>query len=309
MRIDTLSHNNLQTQGAQRRTWLRQHAPQHLEQCSTVVMHALSRRPAAVSQSSLVLGAGACTEVPLATLCRASEEVVLVDLDLGSMQRGRDELPTSLQKRLRLVQADLSGGVSQQLTRLLRRQSWDKLVSQGAYAVFDAAAQCLEKCPIPDPPVLPDLSSGDFGLVVSSLVLSQLFSYPLLDALDFVQNMAPAFLGEQERHRRYQESAQTFRLRIINAHLHLLRNLLDMDGIAVLLSDIRGFAFNVYGTDHDAQHRRVLPLMPRIFPELVRDNFTVLEEARWEWVSDLPENERPGRGFEAVGYILGKCIK
>ncbi len=51
-------------------------------------------------------------------------------------------------------------------------------------------------------------------------------------------------------------------------------------------------------------HRRSLPLVPRIFPELVRDAFTVIEEAQWEWLADLPEKERPGRGYEVAGYIL-----
>jgi hypothetical protein len=83
-----------------------------------------------------------------------------------------------------------------------------------------------------------------------------------------------------------------------------LRYLLDKGGIVVLLSDIRGFAFSVYGTDHDAAHRRSVPLVPRIFPELVRNNFSVLEETQWEWITDLPEGKRLGRGYEVVGYVL-----
>jgi hypothetical protein len=79
---------------------------------------------------------------------------------------------------------------------------------------------------------------------------------------------------------------------------------LDTGGIAVVLSDVRGFVFNVYGTDHDTAHRRSLPLVPRIFPELVRNTFTVIEEVQWEWLADLPEKERPGRGYEVAGYIL-----
>ncbi len=135
-------------------------------------------------------------------------------------------------------------------------------------------------------------------------MLSQLFSYPLLDVLDTIQNVAPDLLVEQERHRRYQEAAQAFRIRIINAHLHLLRVLLDQGGVAVLLSDVRGFVFSVHGTDHDASHRRVMPLVPRTFPELVRAVFTVAEETQWEWLTDLPDKERPGRGYEIAGFLL-----
>jgi hypothetical protein len=305
VRIDNLPYSNRQTQGAQRREWLRQHAPQHLSHCSTLILHGLQQRSRSAAQNTLILGAGACTEIPLSELTRASDEVVLVDLDREAMRQALSELAApSLRKRIRSVVCDISGGISANLGRHIEQQDWKNLVSQGPAAVFDTAAQCLEQCTIPDPPELPMLGEGEFGLVLSSLVLSQLFSYPILDLLDHIQQMAPNLLGEQERHRRYQEAAQAFRVRIINAHLHLLHSLLDKGGIAVLLSDIRGFAFNVYGTDHDAQHRRTIPLVPRIFPELVRSNFSVVEEAKWEWITDLPEGERLGRGYEVVGYVL-----
>ncbi|GCF07591.1 hypothetical protein [Dictyobacter arantiisoli] len=305
MRIDTLTSYNSQMQGAQRREWMRQYAPQHLKNCASFVSKGLIQRPLETSRSSLVLGAGACTEVPLSDITRSSDEVVLADLDLKSMQHAREELSAaSLRKRIRFVQCDMTGGVSSNLTRLLRREDWKALALQGSQAFFDKAAQCLEQCEIPDPPSIYTLRNGDFGVVVSSLVLSQLFSYPLLDVLDRAQESAPDILLDQERHRRYQDASQAFRVRVIRAHMHFLRQLLDLGGVAVLLTDIRGFAFGVYGTDHDSRHRRVIPLVPRSFPELVRETFDVVEEAQWEWLTDLPDDERPGRGYEIAGYIL-----
>lgn len=305
MRINNLSYSNEKTQGTQRRKWLHQYAPQHLQHCTAVTLHALQRRGQSAAQSVLVLGAGACTEVPLNELARASDEVVLADLDLAAMRQARDEISSiSLSKRIRLVQCDISGGVSANLAQCIKRQDWDKLVSRGARAVFDAASLCLEQCSIPDPPEIQTLGSGNFGLVVSSLVLSQLFSYPILDLLDHIQSVAPQFLSEQERHHRYQEATQAFRIRVINAHFHLIRDLLDTGGSAALISDIRGFVFNVHGTNHDASHRRVMPLVPRTFPDLVRNTFEVVKEEQWEWITDLPENERLGRGYEVAGYVL-----
>ncbi len=305
VRIDTLMYSNVQTQGAQRRAWLRQHAPQHLEWCAVLISHALQQRQEGASRSVLVLGAGACTEVPLGELARASDEVMLADLDRTAIQRGWDELASPvLRKRVRLLQCDMSDGISLNLSRLIERQKWAALVAQGAEAVFDAAARCLEECTVPDPPQIQGLGTGEFGVVVSSLVLSQLFSYPLLDILDHVQRIAPHYLSEQERHRRYQEAAQAFRVRVISAHLHLLRTVVDIGGIVVLLSDVRGFVFDVHGTDHGTEHRRVIPLVPRALPELVRANFEVMGEARWEWLTDLPEKGRLGRGYEVVGFSL-----
>jgi transcriptional regulator of acetoin/glycerol metabolism len=93
---------------------------------------------------------------------------------------------------------------------------------------------------------------------------------PLLDVLDHVQRLVPQHLGEQERHRGYQDAARSLRLRIIQAHLHLLHAAADTGGRIVLLSDIRGFVFEVYGTEHDAAHRRTMPLVPHTLPDLVR---------------------------------------
>lgn len=305
MRIENLPYSNIQTQGAKRREWLRQHAPQHLQHCMALAMHGVQARQSSTSHSTVILGAGACTEVPLNELTRSSDEVVLVDIDGVSMQQAGAELASlALRKRVHLLATDISGGVSTNLARLIERQDWHSLKEQGAIAVFDVAAQCLEQCIVPDPPVLETLFSGAFGLVISSLVLSQLFSYPLLDLLDTIQRSTPVLVGEQERHRRYQDAAQAFRMRVITAHLHLLRELVDRGGASVLISDVRGFAFNVYGTDHDARHRREIPLVPRAFFDAVRANFMVVEEKQWEWITDLPEQERPGRGYEVVGYVL-----
>jgi hypothetical protein len=122
--------------------------------------------------------------------------------------------------------------------------------------------------------------------------------------LDHVQHIAPAYLSEQERHRRYQEAAQNFRVRVILGHFHLLRELVDVGGIVVLLSDVRGFVFDVSGTENDAQHRRTLPVVPRALAELVRESFAVLDESHWEWLTDLPEKGKLGRGYEVGGYLV-----
>lgn len=305
MRIDTLTYNNSQTQGAQRRAWLRQHSPQHLQHCAALMLHALQKRQQSASRSTLALGAGACTEVPLAELARDSDEVVLADLDLASVRQGRDELSSpALRKRVRLLACDISGGVSASLNRLIEQQPWDKLVPRGAQVIFNTAARCLEQCPVPDPPEIEGIRPGESGVVISSLVLSQLFSYPLLDILDHVQRVAPSYLGEQERNRRYQEAAEVFRVRVIQAHLHLLRELVDVGGLIVLISDVRGFVFDVHGAGNDTEHRRTIPLVPRIFFDLVRSNFSVLEETQWEWITDFPEKGKLGRGYEVVGYVL-----
>jgi hypothetical protein len=305
VRIDTLIPHNASTQGARRREILSRQSPQHLQNSTDLMLQALRQRPYSVSQSTLVLGAGACTEVPLAALAASSDEVVLADLDRISMQQAQAELSSqALRKAVRLVVEDLSGGISANLDHLLARQSWYRLAEQGPRALFDAAATCLDSCPIPDPPEISGLNRNNFGVVISSLVLSQLFSYPLLDVLDLVQRVAPDALEEQERHRRYQEAARSFRERVISAHLHLLRALLDQDGLVVLLCDQRGFVFDAPNSQLASEHRRAIPLVPRAFFSLVEQQFTVLEKREWEWLTDMPAEGRYGRGYEVIGYLL-----
>ncbi|WP_069802012.1 hypothetical protein [Thermogemmatispora onikobensis] len=304
MRIDSLPYNNAQTQGPERRRWLQEHTPQHLEQCAALMLEALARRPPALSPGIAVLGAGACTEIPLEKLARAADEVVLVDLDRAALVQARAELPAaSLRSRVQLLTADLTGGVSLLLRERLRLLPWPSLEQSEASTLWDRLAAVLDACPIPDPPEVEGLPRATFGLAISSLVLSQLFSYPLLDLLDAVQQRAARHLGTQERHRRYQEAAQRFRLRIIAAHLHLLHDLVEPDGLVVLLSDVRGFLFKEGELSKGEAPRQALPLVPYAFFDLVRQTFTVLAERRWEWLSDLPTAERPGRGYEVVGYL------
>lgn len=305
MRIDSLITNNAQTQGVRRRETLSRQSPHHLENATGLMLQAINERPYSASRSTLVLGAGACTEVPLAALVHHSDEVVLADVDLASMQQARDELSApAMRKTVRLLSADLSGGISANLERLLARQSWKTLASQGARTLFDVAATCLDACAIPDSPRISGLAPGNFGVVISSLVLSQLFGYPLLDVLDQVQRVAPASLEEQERHKRYQDATQAFRVRVIAAHLNLMRELLEADGLAVLLCDQRGFVFDAPNAQLSSEHRRAIPLVPRSFSELIEQRFTVVEKREWEWLTDMPAEGRYGRGYEVGGYIL-----
>lgn len=305
MRLDSLHVNNVQTQGAHRRALISRLSPQHLQNATDLMLKALRQRPYSTSHSTLVLGAGACTEVPLAALVHHSDEVVLADLDTFSMQQACAELSTpALRSTVRLVDGDISGGVSASLDRLLARQPWTALTREGARALFDAAAACLDACRVPDPPQVAGLVAGDFGVVISTLVLSQLFSYPLLDVLDRIQRVAPDMVAEQERHHRYQEAAQAFRVRVIQAHLHLLRALLDSGGLIVLLCDQRGFIFDTPNPELTAEHRRAIPLVPRAFFELVEQRFQVLEKREWEWLTDLPAEGRYGRGYDVLGYLL-----
>src|SRR5690348_15859497 len=187
MRVERLTSENPRTQGTPRRALYRRHSPAHLDTIAALLRRGLATaRATPAPRVAVILGAGACTELPLETLARALDTVLLVDLDTPGMRRACAELPASLRPRVHALRIDLTGGVSQALAALLRAQPWDDFARLGGpmgVAPLDAAAACLEQCPVPDPPALPGLAPGAYGLVISSLVLTQLFSLPLLDVL------------------------------------------------------------------------------------------------------------------------------
>src|SRR5215831_4483589 len=187
MRIGRLARDNPHTQGPERRAWYRRHSPEHLRAIEALVAEALATRGPSTPPAAAVLGAGACTELPLERIARACDRVTLVDLDAAAIGRARVELGTALRGRVELLAADLTGGVSNALAELLRAQPWADLAAlggPGGGAPLEAAADCLERCPVADPPEITGLAPAGFGLVVSSLTLTQLFSLPLLDVLD-----------------------------------------------------------------------------------------------------------------------------
>lgn len=307
MRIERLSADNQRTQGAGRRQWYRQHNPEHLRAVRELLEAALAARGAAAPRSAVVLGAGACTELPLELLARACPRVMLVDLDAAGMERARQELVPALRERVRLVVGDIGGSVSRALADRLRVQPWAELAALGESALFGAVANCLDSCPVPDPPVL-DVGRDGFGLVVSSLVMTQLFSLPLLDVLDTLAAVVPQFAGLQEADSRYRAAARDFRRRVALAHLDLLVALLAADGAGLLLTDVTGYLLAPSSGPRGAAARTALPLLPAdlvdLPGELAARFDLALPPRTWEWRVALATPSLPGRAYDVLGAVV-----
>ncbi len=203
MRIARLAAENPRTQGPERRAWYRKHSSEHLRSVAALVDEGIRVRNGDTPPRTVVLGAGACTELPLERLARHMQSVLLVDVDVPGMAQARDELPDSLRQRVDLLQADLTGGVSDALAAELAMQPWSDLAQLGARAPLDAAASCIERCPVPDPPQIAGLPPGGYDLVLSTLVLTQLFSLPLLDVVDALAYHTAGIVDLRETYPRY----------------------------------------------------------------------------------------------------------
>jgi len=330
MRIEALAQANQRMQGAARREWYRQHSPQHLRAIAALIDDALGllgaptarRTRGAANRSAaappplrcVILGAGACTELPLERLARACATTLLVDLDAQGMLRARDELSPALRPRVAMLVADLTGGVSAALAAELHAQPWDdlnRLDGGSGLATLDTVAACLDRVAIPTPPILAGLEEADdapFDLVISALTLTQLFSLPLLDALDMLLLRAPRVADQREAHASYRVAAHNLRRRVTQAHLALLQRLLAPTGVALLLTDRVGYLTPPTAGPHANEGRESLPTLPADvldIPVGLRQRFTVVSQPRrWEWIVSLPDAVTPGRSYEVVGALL-----
>lgn len=316
MRIERLPQENPRTQGPERRAWYRAHSAEHLRGIANLVEAALRIRHGK-DVRALVLGAGACTDLPLERLARGCESVLLVDVDVAGMLRARDELPQSLRPRVNTVAADITGGVSQALAADLRMQPWGDLASlagPSGRAPLDAAATCLDSCPVPDPPQFTELAPGGYDLVISSFVLTQLFSLPLLDVIDIVGVYAPHSVDLRDVYPRYREAAQRFRRRVALAHLSLIGALLAPEGAGLLMSDVRGYLLPartglhaVAGAAPEALD--VLPPDVLALPHDVAARFVVEGGvSRWRWLVSAPASDMPGRAYDACGLLFRRRV-
>lgn len=311
MRIAKLQQDNLRTQGATRRAWYRRHSERHLREVARLAGVAVARSGASDRGTAVVLGAGSCTELPLERLASRGLAVTLVDVDAQGMVNARDELAMPRRARVNLVQADLTGGISQALQRELLAQPWPELARLGPAAeksLLDGASLCLERCPVPDPPRLPTLIPHGYSLVFSDLVLTQLYSLPLLDVVDILSLYAPDAVDRRETHTRYRQAAQAFRRRIALAHLALLASLLAPEGAAILASDRTGYLLPPKSGHHAHDPRETLTVLPPAvlaIPDDLAPRFQLVGQPRaWEWLVTAPDADHFGRMYEAVGVVL-----
>ena len=177
--------------------------------------------------------------------------------------------------------------------------------------MLDTAAACLEQCPVPDPP--PELLGEPraYGLVISSLVLTQLFSLPLLDVRDTITGVAPGMAELQALHAPYNTAADAFRRRVALAHLDVLAALVAPSGVGVLITDVSGYVVSGSHDVPDAASRDVVPVLPRDQFDLRTElaaRFTLQGNPNtlrpWQWLTSLPTGTQPGRGYTVTGAVL-----
>ncbi|HEX9037652.1 MAG TPA: hypothetical protein VF808_11755 [Ktedonobacterales bacterium] len=308
MRIERLSADNRRTQGAERRAWYERYSAKHLREMERAVDAALAARASNTPDAAAILGAGACTELPLERLARACDPLTLVDLDAPGMGLARDSVPERLRAHIEIIAADLTGGASAALRAEISIQPWRDLRSLGGKALLDALADCLERAEVPELPDIVGMAPHSFGLVISSLTLTQLYSLPLLDALDVLLAYAPELAERRDEHPRYVAAARAFRRRVALAHLSLIALLLAPGGAALLATDKTGYLLSPRTGPHAREEREALATLPAsalAWPTDLEAWFALVGPPReWAWMVAMPEGETPGRAYDVVAAVL-----
>jgi hypothetical protein len=184
----------------------------------------------------LVLGAGACLDVPLRELCAAGARVRLVDMDGPALGQAVQRLPSALRRQVDVRLLDVTGAL-------------DRLAGAVAPAVDTASPADLGELPDRlagfrfDRPSFAELSTGAWDLVVSSAVLSQLIAFPSDAILSRwaarARRHAPHLLCRALEDR---IADQLIRLEAetVTSHLALLADLVAPSGVVYLSTEILG---------------------------------------------------------------------
>ena len=148
-------------------------------------------------------------------------------------------------------------------------------------------------------------------MVISSLVLTQLFSLPLLDVYDMLAYHAADVADLREAQPRYLAAAASFRRRVALAHLSLIERLLAPSGVGLFISDVTGYLLTRRATSSGSRplvEREALPVLPAevlALPDDFAKRFTLLEAPRyWQWLVALADASHPGRSYDVCGLLF-----
>ena len=224
------------------------------------------------------------------------------------MAHARDELPASLRSRVDLLQADITGGVSDALASDLRAQPWRDLARLGPSAPLEAAAACLEPYPVADPPQLPTLAPQGYSLVFSDLVLTHSTALPLLDVVDMLAMYAPDAVDLRETHTRYRQAAQAFRRRVALAHIGRWRACSRRRERPSSPPTAPAICCRPRAA-HARDPRETLTVLPNdvlAIPDDLAARFQLVGPPRtWEWLVTAPDAANFGRSMRRWGWYCG----
>jgi len=218
--------------------------------------------------TALILGAGACSDIPVKHLAEIFDQTTIIEMDVDASRLAVSRLPHRLQTKVKIVQADMTGFLEPMtlaVSEATKQPQWAGFVTEFADRLnaIDATQ------------TLPDFGD-DRAFVCSHLVASQLANTPVTYADQVSQDTYHQNLGHSSDNLDVlsaQLLIQQFSTRAQLAHLDLLRRTVANTGIV-------HFADTMFQVEDDT----ATPLVTtRIKDEIATRFDTIGQWHSWQW--------------------------
>lgn len=247
---------------------------------------------------AVVLGGGACEEIPLAALLERFESVTLNDFEEPQVRQAVEAVPHGSAGRAKLEVriADLTGITEAALAEMAGQLA---LVAD-PQAAIRAMADVLDHVQPGPMPI-----AGRFDLVVCSCVLSQLHVALSHQAAQLFAAKYPAGRDLLAQSDISKMSLESVARRMEDRFIANLATLVTDTGL-VYLSESAQVCFLQLAADGQWQTPGTYRMLrTKDLADYVRGQFDVVGRARWEWVVDAPQSASDvGRLFDVQSLVL-----
>jgi hypothetical protein len=247
---------------------------------------------------AVILGAGACEEIPLWELAGQFEDVTLNDIDEAPLRQAIACLPddADLRAKLHVRAADLTGATGKSLQRIGEALT---ATSDPAEAIA-GMARALDDTQPDEFPI-----DGQFHLVVASCLLSQLhFSLTHSAAARFAARF-PDRAEALARSDNWKKSLYAAARRMEDRFIADLAALAVPRG-AIYLSESAQMCYLRLASDGAWQTDGTYRMLRSVnLEDYVRGRFAIVDRGRWDWVVSPPQKPGDvGRLYDVQALVL-----
>jgi hypothetical protein len=247
---------------------------------------------------AVVLGAGNCAEIPLASLAARFDEIVINDVDEKLLAQGLAAagLDEASRAKIRLHVADLTGVTETLLAKIASALA----ETLGAEAALESMARLLDDEPLPGARI-----EGAYDLVIASCVLSQLHFALLHRAGDLFAQRFPGELETLRASVRWTKALFDMARRMESRLIDELAGLAAEGGLIYLSESAQMCYVKLVALDHWETEGTYRMLRTQDITDYLDRRFAPIARGRWHWVVSPPEKVGDvGRMFDVQAVVV-----
>ena len=250
----------------------------------------------AVAGRAIVMGAGACREIPLADLVARFDHVALNDINAEGVESAAAQIDPAGREKLAIQIADLTGIVDPVVATI--RQRLSKCIDP--HSACDAMAESLEASPAGS-----FSARGRFHLVIASCVLGQLH-YALTHRSDvLLEQRFPGHVAQLRNSPRWVANLRQLAHRMKAIFLDGLVRSTVAGGFVYLADTVQLCNVHLTPWGRWTTGKAYRMLRSAKLEDLLDDRFTVVERAQWDWVGTPPSATKlTGRVYDVQALLL-----